>query len=190
MKKGKLIIFTAPSGAGKTTIVRHLLKVFPNELAFSVSATTRARRSHETDGVDYYFISIDDFKQRIQAQAFAEWEEVYSGQYYGTLKAEVQRLLDLGKSVLFDIDIRGAFSLKSLYGDACISIFVQPPSFDVLKERLIKRNTEDEISYRIRIKKAGIELSFADLFDHILINDRLDETLKKAELLVVSILDA
>lgn len=190
MKKGKLIIFTAPSGAGKTTIVRHLLKVFPDKLAFSVSATTRTCRSHEKDGVDYYFISVDDFKQRIEAQAFAEWEEVYSGQYYGTLKAEVERLLNMGKSVLFDIDIQGAFSLKSVYGNDCTSIFVQPPSLEVLKDRLIKRNTEDEESFIKRIKKAGIELSFADRFDHILINDRLEETLKKAELLVLSILDA
>jgi len=178
-----LFIFTAPSGAGKTTIVKHLLKTF-DELDFSVSATTRKGRSHEKDGVDYYFQSVDDFKKLIKEDAFVEWEEVYEDQFYGTLKSEIQRLLDNGKKVVFDIDVQGALDIKKVYGDRALAIFVNPPSKEVLFERLKGRNTETPESLKKRITKASRELTFSERFDMKLLNDKLDVALADAEAII------
>lgn len=178
-----MFIFTAPSGAGKTTIVRHLLKTF-DHLDFSVSATSRAARSHEQDGKDYYFKSVEEIKELIEADAFVEWEEVYENQYYGTLKSEIERLLGLGKKIVFDIDVQGALDIKKVYGDRALAIFVDPPSKDVLFERLRGRNTETPESLKKRIAKATRELTFRDRFDMKLLNDDLQTALSDAEEIV------
>lgn len=180
----KLIIFSAPSGAGKTTIVRHLLKQFPNELAFSISASTRAPRGSEVDGKDYYFISKDDFLHRVAKQEFIEFEEVYSGTFYGTLRSEVERIWDEGKNVIFDIDVVGGLRLKSKFPDEAVAIFVNPPSLEVLKERLSGRGTDSPEKLKERFAKAEHELSFADKFDVILDNTELEKACAKAEKLV------
>ena len=184
----KLIVFTAPSGAGKTTIVRHLLNTFPF-LDFSISATTRKKRPNEQDGVHYYFISKSDFKEKIEQGAFAEYEEVYASQFYGTLKSEIERIWDKGKVVVFDIDVKGAISLKTQYGDDCYTIFVKPPSLQVLIDRLKARRTEDAESFKKRVVRAREEMSYEGRFDTILVNDLLDVTLKEAEVLVKDFLD-
>jgi guanylate kinase len=183
----KLIVFTAPSGAGKTTIVRHLLKKY-EALAFSVSATTRAARANEIDGKDYYFLSLEAWDEKIKAGDFLEWEEVYERQYYGTLKSEIERLWALGKSVVFDIDVKGATAIKQQYGDAALVIFVKPPSDDVLFERLRQRNTEDEASLNKRIARAAEELSYVNRFDVVLVNDDLEQCLREAEALIEGLL--
>lgn len=184
----KLLIFTAPSGAGKTTITRHLLKKF-DFLAFSVSATTRDARPHEEDGVHYYFLSKKAFKKKIKSDAFVEWEEVYEDQYYGTLKKEVKRLWKEEKHILFDIDVEGAKKIKKVYGDQALAVFIQPPSKEILIERLTNRNTEDAKSLKKRIKKATKELKYSNKFDTILVNDILDVALKEAEQLVLSFIN-
>jgi guanylate kinase len=184
----KLIVVAAPSGAGKTTIVRHLLKTF-DTLAFSVSAATREQRSYETNGKDYYFISEEDFRQKIEQGDFLEWQEVYKGQYYGTLKSEVTRLWDLGKVVIFDIDVQGALNIKKTYPEETILVFVKPPSPAILFQRLRDRNTESEESLKRRIEKAAFELSFENKFDKILLNDELEPCLRRAEKLVTDFLD-
>lgn len=178
-----MFIFTAPSGAGKTTIVRHLLKTF-EQLDFSVSATSRAARSHEKDGKDYYFKSAEDFRKLIEADAFVEWEEVYIDQFYGTLKSEIDRLLAAGKKVVFDIDVQGALDIKKVYGDRALAIFVDPLSKDVLFERLKGRNTETPESLKKRLDKANRELTFRDRFDMKLLNDDLETALAEAEKIV------
>lgn len=183
-----MIIITAPSGAGKTTVVRHLLASF-DELAFSVSATTRKRRPHESNGVDYYFLSQEEFQERIERNEFIEWQEVYTGQYYGTLKSEIDRLSQLGKYIIFDIEVIGALNIKKAYPDSSLSIFVMPPSPDVLFERLRNRNTESEDSLRKRTERAALELTYANKFDHVLVNDELSYTLAQAEELVSNFLD-
>lgn len=182
--KGKLIIFSAPSGSGKTTIVRHLLNKYTQQLAFSVSACTRPRREYEIDGKDYYFLTLQDFRQKIADQQFAEWEEVYAGNYYGTLKAEIQRLWDEGKHVLFDVDVKGGLKLKEAYGDAALAVFVKVTSDDEIKRRLSGRGTETAETLATRLAKVRYEQSFEHEFDVVLINDELDETLAKAEDLV------
>jgi guanylate kinase len=182
--KGKLIIFSAPSGSGKTTIVRHLLTRFPQHLAFSVSACTRPRRDYEVDGRDYYFLSVADFRKHIADQDFAEWEEVYAGNYYGTLKAEIERLWAAGKHVVFDVDVKGGLKLKEAYGDSALAIFVKVSSEDEIKRRLNSRGTETEATMATRLAKVRYELSFESEFDEVLINDDLDLTLRKAEKLV------
>ena len=182
---GKLIIFTAPSGAGKTTIVRHLLQKF-DQLAFSVSATSRAQRPGEEHGKDYYFLSVEAFREAIEADSFAEWEEVYQGQYYGTLKQEIQRLWSEGKHILFDIDVQGALNLKKIYQDQAMVVFVQPPSVEALEKRLRGRQTEDEASFRKRIEKASEEMSYAPSCDQVLVNDDLPVALNQAEQIVLS----
>lgn len=179
----KLIIITAPSGAGKTTIVQHLLASF-DELAFSVSATTRKRREHEEEGHDYYFLSPKTFKERIDAEQFVEWEEVYENQFYGTLKSEVERLWKLGKHIIFDIEVKGALNIKKAYPDNSMAIFIQPPSKEILFERLRNRKTESEDSLRKRIARAELELSHADQFDQIIVNDILSDALAEAESIV------
>ncbi len=185
----KLIIVTAPSGAGKTTIVRHLLSTF-RELAFSVSATNRARRPLETDGKDYYFLSDSDFNQRIKQHKFLEYEEVYEGQYYGTLKAELERLWALGKTIIFDVDVKGATNIKKAYPSASLAIFIQPPSEAVLMARLTGRKTETPESLKKRIARAKEELTYCNKFDAVIVNDKLDEASTQAEQLVGTFLSA
>ncbi len=179
----KLIILTAPSGAGKTTITKHLLSTF-DTLAFSVSATTRKRRPHEVDGKDYYFITTAHFKELIEKQAFVEWEEVYENQLYGTLKSEVERLWSLGKDIVFDIEVKGAMNIKKQYPDKSFAIFVKPPSPETLYERLRNRRTESEDSLQKRIARAAEELTYENKFDAVLVNDNLEVALKEAEEMV------
>lgn len=179
----KLFIFTAPSGAGKTTIVRHLLEKY-DFLEFSISATTRQKRQHEVDGRDYHFMTEETFKNHIKDGAFVEWEEVYPGQYYGTLTSEMNRIFDSGKCVVFDIDVKGAGNIKKHYKEDCMSIFIKPPSIDELVERLRNRNTETPESFERRIEKVHREMLFENQFDITLVNDRLDLALIEAEHIV------
>lgn len=189
MIKGKAIIFSAPSGAGKTTIVRHLLSV-RNDLEFSISACSRPRRNRtEVDGVDYYFLSVEDFKNKVAADEFVEWEEVYKDSFYGTLKSEVQRIWDQGKTVIFDVDVVGGKNIKDYFGDNALAIFVKPPSIQHLRERLQQRDTETTESINIRMAKAEKEMGFAIHFDYILKNDNLKVALKDAEKIVGEFLD-
>ena len=183
--KGKLIIFSAPSGSGKTTIVRHLLKTYPNLLAFSVSASTRERRDHEVDGKDYYFLPKREFRERIANNEFAEWEEVYAGNYYGTFKTEIERLWSEGKHVLFDVDVKGGLKLKEIYREDALAVFVKVSSEAEIIRRLSERGTETDKSLETRLGKVRYELSFEDKFDVVLVNDDLEETLRKAEKLVL-----
>jgi guanylate kinase len=185
--EGKLIIFSAPSGAGKTTIVHHLLKNIPN-LEFSISATTRECRGNEVDGKDYYFISKEEFLHRIAHKEFVEFEEVYSGTFYGTLRSEIQRIWDSGKNVIFDIDVEGGLHIKKIYGEQALAIFVNPPSLDVLIERLTGRGTDSVEKLKERIAKADKELSYSNRFDVILQNDDLETAFEKAEELVADFL--
>jgi guanylate kinase len=180
---GKLIVFTAPSGSGKTTIVRHILDTFP-QTSFSVSATTRQRRSHEKHGMDYYYLSVETFKLWVENEAFAEWEEVYAGQFYGTLRSEIERLHQIGKHVVFDVDVHGALSIKQLYPKETLSVFIKVPSMEVLEQRLRARGTETASGLEKRLNKARQELTFEHEFDVVLINGELDQTLQEAESLV------
>ena len=189
MKQGKLIIFSAPSGAGKTTIVRHLLQKFPN-LSFSISATTRELRGTEQHENDYYFITKEDFLHRVARQEFVEFEEVYSGTFYGTLRSEIERIWNEGKHVIFDIDVEGGLRLKRKYEDDALAIFVQPPSLEVLKERLGGRGTESEEKLQERYIKAEKELKYADKFDVILKNYELETACKEAEELVQNFINS
>ncbi len=182
---GKLIIFSAPSGAGKTTIVRHLLTHHADKMEFSISATTRDLRGTEVDGQDYYFISKDEFLHKIARHDFIEFEEVYSGTFYGTLKSEIDRIWALGKAVIFDIDVVGGLRLKSKFPEQALAIFVNPPSLEVLKERLRGRGTDSEEKLQERFAKAELELSYADKFDVVLNNFDLDAACKEAEELVL-----
>lgn len=188
--EGKLIIFSAPSGSGKTTIVRHLLSKYQEKLAFSVSAATRSQRSYEVDGRDYYFLSGQEFKSRIANEQFAEWEEVYAGSYYGTLKSEVERLWALGKCVLFDVDVKGGLKLKEAYGDKALSVFVRVTSEDEIRRRLSGRGTETDSTLETRMAKVRYELSFEEEFDVVLFNDDLELALEQAEHLVEDFISA
>ena len=179
-KPGKLIVFSAPSGSGKTTIVRHLLAQEELNLEFSVSATSRAKRGDEIDTKDYYFLSIDDFKQHIKADEFLEWEEVYRDNFYGTFKKEVERIWALGKHVIFDIDVSGGLRIKRKFPEQTVAIFVKPPSIDALKIRLKKRQTESQDKINMRVAKASAELATAPLFDCIIENDVLEMAQKEA----------
>ncbi|RRA98848.1 guanylate kinase [Larkinella rosea] len=179
--EGKLIIFSAPSGSGKTTIVRHLLATNSN-LGFSISACTRDRRGRaEQNGKDYYFLTPEDFKEKIDNDEFVEWEEVYVGAFYGTLKSEIERVWRSGKHVLFDVDVQGGLKLKKYYGDKALAVFVKVPDEETLQRRLLDRGTETEDSLSKRLFKVHFEMSFQDQFDVILVNDELESTLKKAQ---------
>lgn len=178
--KGKLIIFSAPSGAGKTTIVKHLLQL-GFDLEFSVSATSRQPRAGEVNGKDYYFLSESEFRKKIENDEFLEWEEVYSGIFYGTLKSEVERIRHAGKNVIFDVDVVGGLNIKKFYGSEALAVFVQPPSVEELKNRLRNRSTESEEKIEMRVAKAEHEMEFAGRFDVIIVNNELSEALTKAE---------
>ena len=182
-KNGKCVIISAPSGAGKTTIVRSLLAQ-GLRLAFSVSATSRAKRSYEVDGQDYFFITAEEFQQRIAAGAFVEWEEVYPGQFYGTLRSEIDRIWAQGNSAIFDVDVVGGIHLKSVFGERALAVFVSPPSVDVLEQRLRSRGTETDESLRKRVDKAAHEMTFAPQFDAIVVNDTLEHACAEAYTLV------
>lgn len=175
MNSGKLIIVSAPSGAGKTTLVKHLLEQSPN-LEFSVSCATRDPRENEINGKDYYFISPEEFKQKVENQEFAEWEEVYPDSFYGTLKSEIERIWAKGKTVIFDIDVEGGVNLKKLYPENSLSVFIMAPSVKELESRLRNRNTESEEKLRMRINKAEKELLLASEFDKIIVNKNLEES--------------
>lgn len=183
-KQGKLIVFSAPSGSGKTTIVKHLLKQENLNLEFSISATSREKRGTEIEAKDYYFLSAKAFKNKIKNEEFLEWEEVYRDNFYGTLKTEVERIWAKGKHVIFDIDVSGGLRIKRKFPEQTLAIFVKPPSIDELKIRLKKRKTESEDKINMRVAKASAELATAPLFDTIIVNDNLENALKEAEVLV------
>ncbi len=185
---GKMFVFTAPSGAGKTTIVRHLLKTF-DFLDFSVSATTRKKRPKEKNGKDYYFLSVDEFNDLKRRRKFVEWEEVYDDQYYGTLKSEVSRLWELKKHIVFDIDVRGARDIKRKYRENCLAIFVKPPNLEIHIERLKNRKTESEDSLKKRISRIKREMRYEKKFDRVLVNDDLQTALTNAEKLITEFLE-
>ncbi len=184
MPNGKLIIFSAPSGSGKTTIVRHLLKTFHNQLEFSVSATSRPKRGVEENGKDYHYLSVEEFKDKIDNKEFLEWEEVYSGVHYGTLKSEVERIWAKNKNVIFDIDVEGGLNLKNLFGEKALAVFVMPPSIKILEERLNTRSTDSAESITRRVEKAEKEIRTADLFDTFILNEVLEDAFAKAEKVV------
>ena len=180
---GKVVIFTAPSGAGKTTIVQHLLK-HDDDLGFSISATTRPKRHHEKEGIDYYFMDVSQFKEQIAAGNFLEWEEVYPGKYYGTLLSEVERIWGEGKDIVFDVDVKGATSIKNYFGENAMAVFIKPPSVQVLIDTLVNRGTETKKALEQRIERVKNEMTFEHRFDKILVNDILEVALKEAELMV------
>lgn len=182
-KKGKCVIFSAPSGAGKTTIVHHLLDK-DSGLEFSVSACSREPRPNEVDGIDYHFLGVDKFKEKIKEGAFVEWEEVYSNNFYGTLYDEIERIWNEGKTVIFDVDVIGGLNLKRKFQEQALAIFVQPPSYTELERRLRSRSTETESKINQRMEKAKKELKFAPEFDHIIVNDELEAAIAEAEQLV------
>jgi len=189
INNGKLIVFSAPSGSGKTTIVRYLLKQKELNLEFSISATSREKRGKEVDGKDYYFLSFEDFKKRIKNDEFLEWEEVYRDNFYGTLKSEVERIWAMGKHVIFDIDVSGGLRIKRKYPEQTLAVFVKPPSIDELKIRLKKRKTESSDKINMRIAKASAELATAPLFDAIVVNEDLEKALAESYTLVSNFLE-
>ncbi len=188
MNEGKLVIFSAPSGAGKTTIVRHLLSLDLN-FGFSVSATTRKPRGAEQDGKDYYFLSTEEFLDKISRDEFLEWEEVYPGCFYGTLKSEVDRISKNGQNILFDIDVEGGSNIKKVYGEKALAVFVRAPSIKELENRLIERSTDHPEVIKERVAKAAHEMGYIDLFDIIIINDKLEDALQEAEVKVRQFLE-
>ncbi len=187
-KEGKCIIFSAPSGAGKTTIVRYLLRNV-DRLAFSISAASREPRGREENGVDYHFLTVNEFKQKIANNEFVEWEEVYTDNYYGTLKSEVLDAWNQGKTVLFDVDAIGGLNLKHIFGRQALSIFIKPPSLFVLEQRLKNRRTETEEQIKMRLDKANEELSYANEFDYVLLNDNLEQACYEIKSVVTNFID-
>lgn len=185
----KIVIITAPSGAGKTSITRHLLKRFPDKLAFSISAATRERRNHEKEGVDYYFMSVPEFKEKIQSGSFVEWEMVYEGKYYGTLKSEIRRIWKEGKIPLLDIDVQGAIHVQQQGPENTLTLFIEPPSVEELRKRLESRGTETNESLQARLNKSAYELSFKHHFDKAILNSDLQNACLQAEQIVKEFLD-
>lgn len=186
--KGKMVIISAPSGAGKTTIVKHIISQVPT-LGFSVSATSRKPRSDEVDGVDYYFLTSEDFRKRIDSGEFFEWEEVYPDHYYGTPKSEINRIWNQGKHIIFDVDVMGGRNLKRLSGDSSISLFIMPPSIKELENRLRLRAKDSEEKIRIRVEKAVEEISYASDFDTIIINDDIESAKSEAVTIILNFLN-
>ncbi|PCI94701.1 MAG: guanylate kinase [Flavobacteriales bacterium] len=184
---GKCIILCAPSGAGKTSITKYLLQQ-DLDLEFSISACNREQRENETNGVDYHFLTTEDFKNSIENEEFAEWEEVYKDNYYGTLKTEINRIWNNGKTVIFDVDVEGGLSLTKHFGEKALAMFIMPPSFEALEKRLRGRGTENEEKIQKRLAKAEKELEFSKWFDHIIINDKLEDAQKEARTLVKTFL--
>jgi len=184
----KVLIFSAPSGSGKSTIVNHLLKLHP-EIEFSVSATSRPPRGQEQNGVEYYFLDVEEFRRRIAADAFVEYEEVYPGRFYGTLKEEVERIWAKDHVIIFDVDVKGGVSLKKYFGDKALSVFIQAPSVEELRRRLVLRGTDSEEDIVKRVAKAAEEMTYAGKFDYVLVNDDLETALKEAEEVVDKFLD-
>ena len=189
-KRNKIIIIAAPSGAGKTSVTRHLLHAMPEQLAFSISCATRQPRNNEKDSVDYYFISVDEFKDKINNDEFVEWEMVYEGKYYGTLKSEMERIWQQQQSPLLDVDVKGGINVQQLYPYNSLSLFIEPPSIDELERRLKARGTETEASLQARISKANFELSFKQQFDHIILNDELERACAEAQKIVIEFLQS
>ena len=179
----KVIIFSAPSGSGKSTIVNHILKLHP-EMEFSVSATSRQPRGSERDGVEYHFLTPDEFRRKIAEDSFVEYEEVYAGSYYGTLKSEVQKIWDKGHVIIFDVDVKGGVNLKKYFGDKALSVFIQAPSVEELRKRLVARGTDSPEAIERRVAKAAEEMTYADRFDYILVNDDLQAAFAEAEKIV------
>lgn len=179
----KLIVISAPSGAGKTSIVQYLLKNIP-ELSFSISACSRNKRKNETDGQDYYFLDIAEFKEKIKKGDFLEWEEVYKNQFYGTLKSEIERLSKQSKTIIFDVDVSGGLNIKQQYPKECLAIFIMPPSIDILKERLIKRGTESKKNLQIRLNNAEKEIAKNQRFDAIILNDNFNTACEETKILI------
>jgi len=186
--KGKIILITAPSGAGKTSITHYLLNNYP-QLCFSISAATRLPRGEEKDGLDYYFMSQEDFEDKINDNAFIEWEMVYEGKYYGTLKSEIERIWAAGKVPMLDIDVNGAIHVKSQFKDNCLSLFIEPPSVDVLKKRLEGRGTDSAENIATRVSKAAYELSFSHHFDNCILNEELTRACAETEQVICKFLD-
>jgi len=184
----KVIIFSAPSGSGKSTIIGHLLKRIPN-MEFSISATSRKPRPGEENGREYYFLSHDEFKQKVAEDKFVEWVEVYQGTCYGTLKSEIERIWQKGNVVIFDVDVLGGVSLKKIFGDKALSVFIQPPSIEVLEQRLRNRNTETEESLRKRIERAEMELQYSNQLDVVVVNDDLETAIDETETIVNNFLN-
>lgn len=179
----KVIIFSAPSGSGKSTIVSHILKLHP-EMEFSVSATSRAPRGQEHNGIEYHFFTADEFRKMIAEDKFVEYEEVYAGSFYGTLKSEVQRIWDKGHVIIFDVDVKGGVNLKKYFGDKALSVFIQAPSVEELRKRLVARGTDSAEAIAKRVAKASEEMTYADKFDYILVNDDLQKAYAEAEKVV------
>lgn len=179
----KVIIFSAPSGSGKSTIVSHILKLHP-EMEFSVSATSRAQRGQERNGIEYHFFTADEFRKMIAEDKFVEYEEVYAGSFYGTLKSEVQRIWDKGHVIIFDVDVKGGVNLKKYFGDKALSVFIQAPSVEELRKRLVARGTDSAEAIAKRVAKASEEMTYADKFDYILVNDDLQKAYAEAEKVV------
>ncbi len=187
-KKGKLIIFSAPSGAGKTTLVKYVMAQLP-QLTFSVSACSRKKRDNETDGKDYYFITVDEFKEKIKNKEFIEWEEVYPDHFYGTLYSEVDQKRNRGQHVVFDVDVIGGINIKKIFGEEALAIFIKPPSIKVLKERLLNRGTDSKGNIETRLKKAEFELGFEKEFDVTIVNDKLEEAQQETLRVIRNFLD-
>ncbi|BAX80963.1 guanylate kinase [Labilibaculum antarcticum] len=185
---GKLFIFSAPSGSGKTTIVQHLLKQ-DFKLKFSVSATSRTKRTHEIDGKDYHFMSAEEFKAKIDNDEFLEWEEVYEGCFYGTLKSEVEKIREEGDNVIFDVDVVGGTNIKKFYKEDALAIFIQPPSIKELENRLRNRNTDSQEVIAKRVEKFKFELAFSDQFDKVIVNDKLEDAFAEAEVTLINFLN-
>ncbi len=185
----KVLVFSAPSGSGKSTIVNHILSLYPDSMEFSISATSRAPRGEEQHGREYYFLSTEEFRQLIKEDKFVEFEEVYEGRFYGTLKSECERIWNAGHVIIFDVDVKGGVNLKKYFGDAALSVFIKAPSVEVLRERLINRGTDSPEAIEERVAKAEEEMEYAPQFDYVLVNDDLKTAFAESEKLVEDFLD-